>query len=207
MKKWIVILSVVTVLTITPQAMARDFNDGGTFTIDNTYHDSGTGVRLDFNTINTPGTHLDLIGGNIFSFIAFNNSTMTMTGGSIALDLLASDNSIVTVSGGDIGHIIVAFYNSTIYLDGTNFQIDDQTLSYGDKLSDFVPLVISSDGTRDLFKGNITGTLADGTALDNKFYIHNKGIYEGNGDIIIIPEPCSLALLSLGGLLLRRRKA
>ena len=41
----------------------------------------------------------------------------------------------------------------------------------------------------DFYAGTITGTLADGTALDNNFSIYNTGIYAGTGDIIIGTPP------------------
>ena len=94
--------------------------------------------------------------------------------------------------------------NGTIYLQGSDFEISGQSLSYGDKLSNFGTLVYNSNS--DYYTGTITGTLSDGSDLNSTFYIHNLENLAGTGDIIIIPEPITLTLLGLGGLLIRKRR-
>ena len=79
------------------------------------------------------------------------------------------------------------------------------SLKYGDKLSHYGSLDSGSWGIN--YSGTITGTLADGTALDNPFTVYNIGDFAGTADIIVVPEPATLLLLSLGGLFLRKRKA
>ena len=124
------------------------------------------------------------------------NATISMTGGQAA-NIIAYGSSTVTVSGGLISGGFEQSQNGIIYLDGYNFQVIDPsgnktTLSNGDKLRDFVT-----------YTGTITGVLADGSVLNNIF---SAGGRAGTGDIVIIPEPASLSLLGLGGLLLSRRR-
>ena len=185
----------------------------------------GSGLYIDPDI--NPGTHINLIdGSSVGNLVAWdyatvtmtggsvashlytgNDGTITMTGGSVGGHLVAWDNAAITMTGGSVGGHLMAWVDATIYLDGTGFQITDldgniTSLSYGDKLTDFASFY---DGMGlDYYTGTITGTLADGSALNDVFYINNIGMYAGTADIIIIPEPCSLVLLGLGSLVLGR---
>lgn len=157
---------------------------------------------------------LTMEGGEVkFDFEAGGNANVTISGGAIGTapdggHLMASDNAVITISGGSPSGF-GARDNATIFLDGSGFEVTaggiTTSLSYGDKLSDFVQF--PNNGNSDYYRGIITGTLADGSALNESFAIANTGEYAGTADIIIIPEPCSLVLLTLGGLVIRRRKA
>ena len=166
---------------------------GGLVGGDLTAHDNGSVVF-------TEGT----VAGWLF---AFENATVSMSGGAVD-SLFAYKDATVTVSGGSIGQYLQAIINGTIILDGTGFQVNGQFLSPGDKLTDFGTLVEwRPDGDiRDYYTGTITGTLSDGSDLNNDFYIYNTGVDVGTGDIIIVPEPCSLVLLGVGGFVLCRRR-
>ncbi|MHC4075280.1 MAG: hypothetical protein ACYSRR_03890 [Planctomycetota bacterium] len=280
------VLAICFCVCLTSGVVSADIvyiDDGGNHTIDDlTYQNDD--VWLDSVISNNPGTHVDLKDGGVVGdhLGAFNNSTITMTGGtaetlfakdnssitmtggstyndfkvldnaegimtdgSVGRYLWASGNAIIHMTGGSIGQLLYASEsgkiimtggevvglgdivtrdnsiiimsggsadrdlraenNSTIYLDGTGFEIGGQALSYGDKLSDFGTL-FDEGGENEYYGGIVTGTLADGTFLNNNFIIRNTGDYAGTADIIIAPEPCSLVLLALGGLLLHRRK-
>ena len=136
------------------------------------------------------------------------NATVTMGIASVANSIVASDNSTVTINGGVVENTIDVFDNSTINLHGANLKIDGIDLSYGDRLSDFATLVeYRPDGIiMDYYTGTITGR-SGWVDMNSEFKIYNTGAYAGTADIIIIPEPCTLALLGLGILVLRRRKA
>jgi len=147
--------------------------------------------------------------GLVNSFGASENGTAIMTGGVVEAGLTARVNGIVIMSGGSVGSSLTAQYSGIIYLQGTDFAVTDTdgattNLSYGDRLSGFGTLI--ENGDNDYYEGTITGTLANGSFLDNRFSIHNIGYYEGVADIIIIPEPATLLFLGLGGLILRRVK-
>ena len=78
---------------------------------------------------------------------------------------------------------------SQVALPATDFEVDGTPLAYGDKLSNFGTLATNPKG-QDYYTGTITGTLADGSALNNNtFVIYNTGDFAGTGDIILTPEP------------------
>ena len=53
----------------------------------------------------------------------------------------------------------------------------------------------------------ILSTLSFYGGLKNEFEIHNTGNYIGIADIVVIPEPASIFLLSLGLLAVRKKLA
>ncbi|MBN1437482.1 MAG: PEP-CTERM sorting domain-containing protein [Sedimentisphaerales bacterium] len=199
-----------------------EWNDGASHTID-TDQEFKRFKLDDITSPPNPGTHLNLIsGGNIFILEMYNNATLSMTGGEV-LDISArdncsitisggyasqvttfqnanvtvtggtleyasvSDNSVVTFSGGTNNWFTYASRGGTIRLDGTGFAVDGQPLSQGDNVRDL-----------GLTTGTITGTLADNSPFSTYFTLDN-------GNIIIVPEPLTLSLLALGGLIIRRK--
>lgn len=150
---------------------------------------------------------LEISGGWMEDFYALGNSTAAMTGGTVNDELAAGFNSTITISGGSFGSIR-AYYDGSIYLVGHGFEVDGQPLSYGDKLSDygtFHSVIPWGAGfLANYYSGTITGTLTDGSYINNNFYVAAAGTAE----IFVTPEPATLFLLGLGSLaLLRKRKA
>ncbi len=72
-------------------------------------------------------------------------------------------------------------------------------MNFGDSLRDYG--IIGGPNYAGLV-GTVTGLLQDGTSMNNTFYISEAT----NADIIFVPEPMTLVLLSFGGLFLRSRK-
>lgn len=136
-----------------------------------------------------------ITGGLILGYLyASGNTQIAMSGGSIAAHLRASGNSQVTFSGGTIGETIYAgsgyLPDACITFIGTDFAINGTPVGYGE---------FDTRG-HDSIHGTLTGTLASGDYLNNEFYIY------GDSSIVLIPEPATLILLVLGGVMLRRKK-
>ena len=192
-------------------------------------------VILDDSRTAYPATHCQLnSGGQVSALLARNNSTVEVLGGNIGHNLQAEGNSNIVVRGGTVGSYAHALdngvltiyggvfngpvcsndtgtvnvkggtindwlevFDSTIYLYGSNFKVGGVDLKYGDNLRDY-----GTVGSNQFwFIGTITGTLSDNSQLNTSFGIHT----DTDGAIIISPEPATVLLLGLGGLMLRKK--
>ena len=75
-----------------------------------------------------------------------------------------------------------------------DFAIDGVPVGYG-QLTSILGGAAPNDPVR-----HITGTLADGSFINNDFYVG------GNATVVLIPEPATLFLLGLGAIKLRRKR-
>lgn len=173
-------------------------------------------MAMDSSTVNITGVSatqafasnnstVNMSGGYVGYMPAGSNGTVNMSGGHVG-NIGATSNGTVNMSGGHIDNLIHSRDDGTVYLDGTAFEVNGISLEYGDKLSNFAPLIENSNS--DYYAGTITGILSDNSALNTTFRIYNTADYAGTGDIIIIPDPCTSALFALGALAaIRRRRA
>ena len=149
----------------------------GPYTIDDDTYESDH-VYLDYNIANDPGTHLDLLdNGRVGQLSAYNNATVTMSGGwsdfiamwgSSTLEvtgglapLSANDHSTINIFGGNVG--ATARDNSVINIyDGAS---------------------VVSPGARDNSHLNIYGGDIDGVgaSYDATIDIYGGTIYDGIG--------------------------
>ena len=99
----------------------------------------------------------------------------------------------MTVAGDSIGDRLVAWDNSTLTFIGSGFNF-----GYGDYV-DGGPLDLQV----------LTGTLADGTAINNQVRIYESATVTLAAPVATVPEPATaaLVLLGAGGLICRRRAA
>jgi len=136
-------------------------------------------------------------GGEFVHLLSFAEGYLEMTGGEIDGTLRVTDNSIAVVSGGTFNDFILSA--SEIIFQGADFMVNGNPVEYGASLRDYAIPTSYNGGT--WLGGIITGTLENGGVLNNQFYIA-----ETDADIVCVPEPCTLTLLSLGGLALSRRR-
>ncbi|MBI9018376.1 MAG: PEP-CTERM sorting domain-containing protein [Phycisphaerae bacterium] len=163
------------------------------------------------------GSHVNIYSGQLLSGLhsddreeglpTAGNSTIFMSGGLIAGNVTLVNDSM-TITGGTVGHFgvysselhvyggtyaepIHPFYSLFIIGDGDVYLHGEFEQGYG---------VISNDTTTNYYV-NISGTLSDGNPLDVVCLIH-----PGTGKLHLVPEPATLGLLSMGVLLIRRKR-
>jgi hypothetical protein len=120
---------------------------------------------------------------------AYNSSKIYISGGDIFYDLYANAGSNIYVSGGTIGEEIRAYAGSTITFIGQNFVFAGVNVGYGE----------FNTGGRASVRAPLSWTLPNGDQLNYQIY------FEQGSSIILIPEPATLLMLGLGGMLLRKR--
>ena len=180
-----IILQIIIIFVLYSNATAIViYDDGGEHIIDFPIND-GVEIR---NSLTGDPTKIQLvdngeIGDGLFST---DDCEMLILGGHINDSIYADDDSIVNIYGGTIGYMIFANHDSSIYIYGHDFQIDGLPINYG-KL--------------DISGGRLTGTLFYGD------YINNDLDISSTASVVLIPEPATLILFGLSGLILRAAKS
>jgi hypothetical protein len=224
MKKMILVFFAF-LLTVSLANAIVVFDDGDMHTIDYFLNDKAEirdneGGNPTTLTLSSGGTiqwqlysyghsQFNLEGGTIFNDIwLYDDSNVKIKDGYVKTHLTAGGNSRVDISGciyGEeyIGESVRANDNSTIFIRGGQFGLDTAFYAFNNST-----IIISGSNfnydygiyTRfDLPSGHLTGLLDNGDILNNNFQI------EDYASIVLIPEPCTLLLLGLGGMMLRKR--
>jgi hypothetical protein len=132
---------------------------------------------------------VNIYGGSIQGvFRGEGNSSINITGGDLYSGLDVYDFSQVTISGRFYSPHLNANNNSRIIFYGSDFAIDGVQVAYGQYYAS------------DFANGRITGTLINNSILDKQFAIYD------NASIVLIPEPATLVLFSLGAVMLRKKR-
>ncbi len=135
---------------------------------------------------------IDISGGEIWNLSAYDQSQVSITGGKVEW-LFVSGGSEATVTDGEVGRI---WANSS-----SSVNIYGYDLSYNPNFD--------YDGTREIWEGLLTGYWQNRvsfniTTWDESTY--NQFVLHDLGPLPSVPEPCTLLLLGLGALVLRRRR-
>jgi len=191
----VLLLTVALMLTVPiSTTMAGDvyWDDGGTYLINDDTYESDF-VHLDFNTVNDPGTHLDLVdGGKVGQLDAWNNATINMTGGWLDY-IITYDASTFDMTGGHTDGRAVN--NSTMNISGgsfTGFWVwDYSTVNFGG----------SADGryfnARDKGTINTSGGILEGIGSIDESIVN---VYSGSNMEVIAVTESAIANLH-GGLI------
>ena len=171
------------------------------------WDDSDTQIQggsVEIETATFENSTLSMSAGVVDHITLANSSSGTISGGVVDRDVWVFFTSQLVVSGGAISGEFRSGHNwdlpipdALITFKGEEFAINGQDVPFGSMATNYA-VPGSYQGTPCL-TGQLTGTLADGSSLDNPFFIF------GESEILFIPEPMTLALLTLGGLALRRR--
>ena len=151
----------------------------------------------------TDTSAVDISGGSVnYTLHAYNCSTVDISGGSVG-DLLASDSSAVDISGGSVA-VLRANSSSAVDISGGSvvdlYAYDTSTVTFHAR--DFsVASGLSLDGDR------VQGTgILSGEWFDGKRWAINIRTNDATATILAIPEPATLGLLAVGGVLALRRR-
>ena len=196
MKNQVVFISMMVVFMLyvcQTQAIATsiDFYSDGIIQEPNIYENVGiwneavvdmTGGTVTNDLGTSDQSIFNLKDGAIGGLYAHDSSTVNLFGGAVS-SLFIEHNSIVNIYGGDISEL-ASIGNSLVYLYGYNV-VHNPTGGYWEE-------------------GQVEGNYYS----DNSFFIFDLAGQETFSHIEIVPEPATVLLLGLGGvILLRRRKA
>lgn len=128
------LLFTLIIVVFTSMATASIYYDTGlSYTIGGTNPNDGTiylgsnindYITLDYHTVNSPGTHLELVdGGSAYYVNAYGYSSVTISGGSIEQSLEMRGINSVIINNGSVGGVWIG--------DDSTLQIYDGTISYG----------------------------------------------------------------------------
>jgi len=142
---------------------------------------------------------VNISGGSIGDIYSEDSGQINISGGSIEY-LSSFDSSCINISGGLIGYGylpvvgVTLFDESIIQIFGYDFEVDGQPFGFGELTS-----ILGDDPYNEPFR-HLTGTLLSSEALACYFLIGH------DAKIILIPEPVTILLLGLGGLILRKKR-
>ncbi|MHC4641366.1 MAG: hypothetical protein ACYS32_06950 [Planctomycetota bacterium] len=158
---------------VLPRADATvHFNDGGYHVID---YPIGDEVRVDFDTPDS-GTHVEVVDGGSISYglIGFNNSYMTVAGGSMGW-IDTWDNSYLIVSGGSM---------HSVWIGGNNRVIISGGLMSSYVSAGYTSQVAISGGSMDHARAELWGRLyISGGNITEHLWVMDEGLItlEGAG--------------------------
>lgn len=127
---------------------------------------------------------VNISGGRVNYLDAYSTSSVDISGGTVSY-LYAEYTSSVDISGGRVGNL-QANHTSTTTFYGQDFALGDG---------------LWLDGNQLMGTGILAGEWSNGVSWTTEIMNHDT-----TATILLIPEPATLLLLGLGGLLIRHRK-
>ena len=158
----------------------------------------------------------NIIGGSFSGEIQiWDNGTVNMSSGSLNIENSSwmHDLATMTITGGMVtcpGRLSITG-DSKLFLSGTNFSVGGVSVEYGELDLDYLlsqgALAYEVDES-ERWIGTISGILDDGQSFNLNFSINHflYGDTPKTANIVLVPEPASLLLLSIGGFLSLRKK-
>lgn len=129
-------------------------------------------------------SNIEITSGAVQSMALLEGAAGGISGGSLAA--IEVVGAALTVQGGVIGSVLV-YREGALTIFGTGFSVDGVEVALG-----FL----------EALNGELRGTLASGEPLSMRFT--RRTFSEGDGAILLVPEPTSILLLSSGLVILAR---
>jgi len=150
---------------------------------------------------------LKIMGGSFgYSLVADGDAVITSTAATFANDVEAADDSKITLQSGSFGGQIESFDSATIFINGGIYNDDLRMINGGMIMLTGTEFFLNgaaiSDGDVSALAGTLTGTLANGDALNVDFDRNYNTAGVGTLTLVTVPEPSSSILMGLGALLL-----
>lgn len=151
--------------------------------------------------------YVNISGGTFNSGVFLQLNSEGILSGGYFEHLTVADYSQTTIRGGIFGEQITSGslwdkgfgHHSLITIEGTDFAIDGVAVNYGDSAIDYATLTQWNGSWN--YQGTLTGVLANGDIINTTFHIIDES------DIIFaVPEPTTMIFLSLGSLMLRKKR-
>jgi hypothetical protein len=228
MKKKIGILISIGILFFACNAQALTSLYGGHLTINQNQNDNDGIIAYNDSTINMLGGSVwwininDQVTANIYNgsaddFLAYDSSTFNIYGGS-AKNLIAKNTSHINLNGGNV-RLVRIEQNSVANVSNGTFEflsvkedsrvnLYNGVINYLSATGNSVVYLYAYDVSFTTTGGDYnTGQITGKYLLNNNTFCINFGsAVESYSHIIVVPEPVTLLLLAVGGLVLRRRK-
>jgi hypothetical protein len=188
--KVITILAVVMFLPVSQvQAIDVDFYSDATIQDSDIYNI----VRIYDTPPDT--TTVDMLGGSVGSLRTYDSSTANIYGGEISIDPQSYNTSTVNIYGGSL------ICQSIIVWDSATLNIYGGDLNVGNAPYFSESSTINIYGYDFNYASNrLTGFLSDGSA-----FLFNELSFDKYSHMNLIPEPASVLLFAIVGLLIRKR--
>ncbi len=170
------------------------FDDGGIHDITYLVNED---ILVDFGSPGVRTTVNVLDGANLLGVSSYEDSIINMSGG-IGFMYIANENSVINISGG-LTYFVESYDNSRVNISGGSeilllWTADNSTVTIFGTHFNYGLGPIPNDS------GRLTGMLQNGDPLDVDF------VRFDNASIVLVPEPATLLLLGLGGLMLGRKR-
>jgi hypothetical protein len=163
--------------------------------IDNLYSYDSSPVNISGGSVkylrSFGSSQLNITGGSMTYLQSFGSSEVNISSGSIK-NLWTYVSSQVDIYAGSVGDLVL-WDQSMIQIFGSDFAVDGEPFGYGELTS-----ILGGMYYDEPFR-HLSGTLLSGELIDGDFRIGN------DARIILIPEPATMALISIGMLFLRKR--